>query len=306
VADDAQHGPDEEAVALIRGLLGQVRRLEIRARHLAEDMFAGSYRSVFKGAGIEFAEVRRYSPGDPISNIDWNVTARSGYPHVKQHADERQLTVLLAVDVSGSVEFGSLDRRKQDVAAEIAGLIAFSAIRNNDRVGLLMFSDAVEMFIPPEKGRRQGLRVIREMLHHRPQSRGTDIAEALEFVSRVLTRRAIVFLISDFHDEAYLRPMSVAARRHDLVAVRLIDPRERDLPAVGLLELIDAEDGTHLLVDTSSETYRLRLQAVLADRREEQRQEMTRRGVDLIDVPTDGTAIDPLARFFEQRRRRLR
>ena len=306
MADDAQRGPDDEAVALIRGLLGQVRRLEIRARHLAEDMFAGSYRSVFKGAGIEFAEVRRYSPGDPISNIDWNVTARSGYPHVKQHADERQLTVLLAVDVSGSVEFGSLDRRKQDVAAEVAGLLAFSAIRNNDRVGLLMFADAVEMFIPPEKGRRQGLRVIREMLHHRPRSRGTDIAEALEYVSRVLTRRAIVFLISDFHDEAYLRPMSVAARRHDLVAVRLIDPRERDLPAVGLLELIDAEDGSHLLVDTSSKEYRDRLQAVLAERREEQRLEMTRRGVDLIDVPTDGTAVDPLARFFEQRRRRLR
>lgn len=306
MADGAQHGPDEEAVALIRGLLGQVRRLEIRARHLAEDMFAGSYRSVFKGSGIEFAEVRRYSAGDPISNIDWNVTARTGFPHVKQHADERQLTVLLAVDISGSVEFGSTDRRKQDVAAEVAGLLAFSAIRNNDRVGLLMFADAVEMFIPPEKGRRQGLRVIREMLHHHPRSRGTDIAEALEFVSRVLTRRAIVFLISDYHDDGYLRPMSVAARRHDLVAVRLIDPRERDLPAVGLVEFVDAEDGTHLLLDTSSEHYRQRLQALLSERREEQRLEMTRRGVDVIDVPTDGTAVDPLVRFFELRRRRLR
>lgn len=309
VADEQRPGTDDrsdESVALIRSLLGQVRRLEIRARHLAEDMFAGSYRSVFKGSGIEFAEVRRYTAGDPVSNIDWNVTARTGYPHVKEHVDERQLTVLLAVDVSGSVEFGSTERRKQDVAAEVAGLLAFSAIRNNDKVGLMMFADEVEMYIPPEKGRRQGLRVIREMLAHRPRSRGTDIAEALEFVSRVMTRRAIVFLISDFHDEAYLRPMSVAARRHDLVAVRLIDPRERDLPPAGLVEMIDAEDGSHLLVDTSSKEYRRMLQGVLAARRAEQRREMTRRGVDLIDVPTDGTAVDPLVEFFELRRRRLR
>lgn len=297
---------DEQSVAMIRSLLGQVRRLEIRARHLAEDMFAGSYRSVFKGSGIEFAEVRRYSAGDPISNIDWNVTARTGFPHVKQHVDERQLTVLLAVDVSGSVEFGSVDRRKQDVAAEVAGLLAFSAIRNNDKVGLLMFADEVEMFIPPEKGRRQGLRVIREMLHHRPRTRGTSIGGALEFVSRVLNRRAIVFLISDFHDEGYLRPMSVAARRHDLVGVRLIDPRERDIPPAGLVEMVDAEDGAHVLVDTSSAQYRRHLLGVMAARRAEQRREMIRRGVDVIDIPTDGSAIDPLARFFELRRRRLR
>jgi uncharacterized protein (DUF58 family) len=306
VADGEHPERDDQSVAMIRSLLGQVRRLEIRARHLAEDMFAGSYRSVFKGSGIEFAEVRRYSAGDPISNIDWNVTARAGYPHVKQHVDERQLTVLLAVDVSGSVEFGSTDRRKQDVAAEVAGLLAFSAIRNNDKVGLLMFADEVEMYIPPEKGRRQGLRVIREMLAHRPRSRGTDIGGALEYISRVLTRRAIVFLISDFHDEAYLRPMSVAARRHDLVGVRLIDPRERDLPPAGLVEMVDAEDGSHLLVDTSSEQYRGTMRALLGARRDEQRREMTRRGVDLIDVPTDGTAIDPLVEFFELRRRRLR
>jgi uncharacterized protein (DUF58 family) len=305
VPEEEPAGQRDESIALIRGLLGQVRRLEIRARHLAEDMFAGSYRSVFKGSGIEFAEVRRYAAGDPIGNIDWNVTARTGYPHVKQHVDERQLTVLLAVDVSGSVEFGSVDRSKQDVAAELAGLLAFSAIRNNDRVGLVMFADEVEMFIPPEKGRRQGLRVIREMLAHRPRSRGTDIAEALEFISRVLTRRAVVFLISDFHDDAYLRPMSVAARRHDLIAVRLIDPLERSLPAAGLVEMIDAEDGSHLLIDTSPDEYRQRLTSVLATQRAEERREMTRRGVDLIDVPTDGSAVDPLMEFFELRRRRL-
>ncbi len=306
MARDGLSPHDDEAVALTRRLLAQVRRLEIRARHLAEDLFAGSYRSVFKGSGIEFAEVRRYSPGDPIGDIDWNVTARTGYPHVKEHVDERELTVLLVVDASGSVDYGSIDRRKQDVAAEVAGLLAFSAIRNNDKVGLVMFADQVDMYIPPEKGRQQGLRVIREMLHHRPRGSGTDIAEALEFVGRVLTRRAIVFLISDFHDEGFLRELSVAARRHDLIAVRLIDPRERDLPAAGLVELVDAEDGTHLLLDTVSEDFRRRLAADLAVQREEQGLEMTRRGVDLIELPTDGSAVDPLVRFFDLRRRRLR
>lgn len=295
-----------DAAALTAQLLRQVRRLEIRARHMAEDMFAGSYRSVFKGAGIEFSEVRRYYPGDAIGNIDWNVTARAGYPHVKQHVDERQLTVVLVVDVSGSVEFGSLDRRKQDVAAEVGGLLAFSAIRNHDNVGLVMFTTAVEKYIPPDSGRTQGLRVIRELLHHEAQGRGTSIAEALEFVSRVLTRRAIVFLISDFHDEDFWRPMSVAAKRHDLIAVRLIDPRERALPDAGLVELVDAESDWHLLLDTGSPEYRDALREMLEDRRRDQNRQMARRGVDVIDVPTDGSPIDPLVRFFERRRRRLR
>ncbi len=301
---DEEH--DGDAAALTAHLLRQVRRLEIRARHLAEDMFAGSYRSVFKGSGIEFSEVRRYYPGDAIGNIDWNVTARTGYPHVKQHVDERQLTVLLAVDISGSVEYGSLDRRKQDVAAEVAGLLAFSAIRNKDNVGLLMFATEVEKYIRPDSGRRQGLRVIREMLHHTPEDRGTDIGGALEFVSRVLTRRAIVFLISDFHDEDFWSPMSVAATRHDLIAVRLIDPRERGLPDAGLVELMDSETDRHVLVDTSSRAYRRRLVELMAQRRMQQDEQMLRRGVDVIDVPTDGTAVDPLLRFFDRRRRRLR
>lgn len=303
---DERDARDEEAMALTARLLRQVRRLEIRARHLVEDIFAGSYRSVFKGSGIEFAEVRRYYAGDPVSNVDWNVTARMGYPHVKEHVDERQLTVMLAVDMSGSVEYGSLDRRKQDVAAEVAGLLSFSAIRNSDRVGLVLFTEAVEMYIPPEKGRRQGLRVIRELLHHPPERSGTDIGEALEFISRVLTRRAIIFLVSDFHDEGYLRPLSVAARRHDLIAVRLLDPRERELPPAGLVEFRDAEHGEHVLVDTASEEYRARLREALEVQREQQASELRRRGVDLIDLPTDGSAVDPLVRFFELRRRRLR
>lgn len=297
---------NDDAAALTARLLRQVRRLEIRARHMAEDLFAGSYRSVFKGAGLEFSEVRRYYPGDAISNIDWNVTARAGYPHVKQHMDERLLTVVLVVDVSGSVQYGSLDRRKRDVAAEVGGLLAFSAIRNHDNVGLMMFTTSVEKYLAPNSGRTQGLRVIRELLHHEAEGRGTDIAGALEFVSRVLTRRAIVFLISDFHDEDFWRPMSVAAKRHDLIAVRLVDPRERTLPDVGLVELVDAETDRHLVLDTGSEDYRRALEALLEERRRKQNQQMARCGVDIIEVPTDGSPIDPLARFFERRRRRLR
>lgn len=297
---------NDDAAALTARLLRQVRRLEIRARHMAEDLFAGSYRSVFKGAGLEFSEVRRYYPGDAISNIDWNVTARAGYPHVKQHMDERLLTVVLVVDVSGSVQYGSLDRRKRDVAAEVGGLLAFSAIRNHDNVGLMMFTTSVEKYLAPDSGRTQGLRVIRELLHHEAEGRGTDIAGALEFVSRVLTRRAIVFLISDFHDEDFWRPMSVAAKRHDLIAVRLVDPRERTLPDVGLVELVDAETDRHLVLDTGSEDYRRTLETLLEERRRKQNQQMARCGVDVIEVPTDGSPIDPLARFFERRRRRLR
>ncbi len=297
---------NDDAAALTARLLRQVRRLEIQARHMAEDMFAGSYRSVFKGTGIEFSEVRRYYPGDAISNIDWNVTARAGYPHVKQHVDERQLTVVLVVDVSGSVQYGSLDRRKRDVAAEVGGLLAFSAIRNHDNVGLVMFTTSVEKYLAPDSGRTQGLRVIRELLHHEAEGRGTDIARALEFVGRVLTRRAIVFLLSDFHDEDFWRPMSVAAKRHDLIAVRLVDPRERTLPDVGLVELVDAETDRHLVLDTGSEDYRRALEALLEERRRKQNQQMARCGVDVIEVPTDGSPIDPLVRFFERRRRRLR
>lgn len=297
---------NDDAAALTARLLRQVRRLEIQARHMAEDMFAGSYRSVFKGTGIEFSEVRRYYPGDAISNIDWNVTARAGYPHVKQHVDERQLTVVLVVDVSGSVQYGSIDRRKRDVAAEVGGLLAFSAIRNHDNVGLVMFTTSVEKYLAPDSGRTQGLRVIRELLHHEAEGRGTDIARALEFVSRVLTRRAIVFLLSDFHDEDFWRPMSVAAKRHDLIAVRLVDPRERTLPDVGLVELVDAETDRHLVLDTGSEDYRQALEALLEERRRKQNQQMARCGVDVIEVPTDGSPIDPLVRFFERRWRRLR
>jgi len=295
---------DDAATQFSRELLARVKRLEIRTSHLADDLFAGSYRSVFRGRGMEFSEVRRYYAGDPINSIDWNVTARMGYPHVKVHIDERELTVLLVVDASGSVDFGSGDTSKQELAAEVAGLLTFSAMRNNDKVGLMMFTDEVEKYIAPDKGRKQALRIIREMLAHKPESPGTNIGAALEMVSRVLHRRAIVFLISDFHDDAYLRPMSVAAKRHDLVGVRLVDPTERAMPPAGLVEFEDAETGTHRLVDTSSAEFRLAFEAALAARREEQDTEMTKRGVDIVRVDTDDSPVDALVRFFELRARR--
>ncbi len=286
-------------------LLRRVKRLEIRTSHLADDLFAGSYKSVFRGRGMEFSEVRRYYAGDPVNSIDWNVTARVGYPHVKVHVDERELTVLLVVDASGSVEFGSGAQTKQETAAEVAGLLAFSALRNNDKVGLMMFTDEVEKYLAPDTGRKQATRIIRELLHHKPQQRGTNIAEALEMVSRVLKRRAIVFLISDFHDDAYLRPMAVAAKRHDLVAVRLVDPLERELPAAGLVEVVDAETGDHYLVDTSGEEMRSKYAGLLEDRRAEQDAEMLRRGVDVVRVDADTSAVDALVRFFDLRSRRI-
>lgn len=297
--------PRDEATALTRELLRRVRRLEIRTSRVADDLFAGSYKSVFRGRGMEFSEVRRYYAGDPVNSIDWNVTARVGYPHVKVHVDERELTVLLVVDASGSVEFGSGAETKQETAAEVAGLLAFSALRNNDKVGLMMFTDEVEKYLAPDTGRKQATRIIRELLHHKPRQRGTNIAEALEMVSRVLKRRAIVFLISDFHDEAYLRPMGVAAKRHDLVAVRLVDPLERELPAAGLVEVVDAETGEHHLVDTSDEEMRRRYADVLEARRAEQDAEMLRRGVDVVRVDADSSAVDALVRFFDLRSRRI-
>jgi uncharacterized protein (DUF58 family) len=274
--------PEDEAVALTRELLRRVRRLEIRTSRVADDLFAGSYKSVFKGRGIEFSEVRRYYPGDEVRDIEWNVTARTGYPHVKQHVDERELTVMLVVDASGSVEFGSVDRSKQDVAVEVAGLLAFSAIRNNDKVGLVMFTEEVEKYIAPDKGRRQVLRLIREMLHHQPQKRGTNIAEAMD-----------------------LRPVSVAAKRHDLIAVRLIDPRERGMPRAGIVEFYDAEAGQHVLIDTSRPEFGKAFEQRTARKRETETSDLVRRGVDVIDVHTDESAIEPLVRFFELRARRI-
>lgn len=291
---------------LPREILRQIRRLQLRARRAVEDLLGGEYHSVFKGAGIAFDEVRAYQPGDDVRAIDWNVTARMGTPFIKRFVEERELTVLLLVDVSGSNEFGSRARLKREVAAELAAVLAFSAVANNDRVGLVQFSDRVERFVPPRKGTRHVLRVIRDVLFFEPQHRGTSLAEGLDFLNRVQRRRAVVFLFSDFMDDGYERALKRAARRHDLIAVSLNDPLESELPATGFLQLADAETGQHFLLDAGSRAVREAYQSASRRRREDLRQFLRATRTDLIEVSTDGGHLDALTGFFRQRERRLR
>lgn len=287
-------------------LLRNVRHIEIRTDRLSNDFFAGGYHSVFKGLGLEFSEVRSYTPGDDVRTIDWNVTARTGKPHVKSFVEERELTVMLVVDGSGSLGFGSQERSKAEAAAEVCALLAFSAIKNNDKVGLVIFTNDVELHLPPRKGRRQVLRVIREVLYYQTRQRGTNLRRALEVTTRALTRRAVVFVISDFRDEGYLEALTVAERRHDVIAVEITDPRERDLGRVGLIELEDAETGARVLVDGSSAALRARIAAQEERASQERASVFAARGVDLVQVSTAASPVDPLLQFVERRRRRLR
>ena len=287
-------------------VLRQIRRLHFRARRSVEDLLGGEYHSVFKGAGIAFDEVREYQPGDDVRAIDWNVTARMGHPFIKRYIEERELTVLLVIDWSGSQFFGTSRHEKKDVAAEIAAILAFSAIANNDRVGLLGFTDRIERFIPPRKGIRHVLRLLREVLCCQPQGRGTSLRGALDFVSRVLHRRAIVFLISDFLSEDFEVPLKRTARKHDLVGIRITDAREEELPAVGLLEIEDAETGSRRLLNTSNRMVRKSLEEQ-AGRRSQDLHRLARAArFDLIEMSTDGSHLDALVRFFQQRERRLK
>lgn len=287
-------------------ILRQIRRLQLRARRAVENLLGGEYHSVFKGAGIAFEEVREYQPGDDIRTIDWNVTARMGHPFVKRFIEERELTVLLVVDCSGSQFFGTQLQQKKEVAAELAAVLAFSAASNNDRVGLIQFTDRVEHFVPPRKGIRHILRLIRDVLFFQPQHRGTSLREALDYLNRVVRRRVIVFFMSDFlgndHEKAFKR----AGRRHDLVAVRITDPREEKLPAVGLLELEDGETGRRLIVDTRSPAVRNQFAERAIQRREAIRTLCRAAGSDLIEVSTDGGHLDALLRFFRLREHRSR
>jgi uncharacterized protein (DUF58 family) len=291
---------------LPREVLRQIRRLQLKARRAVEDLLGGEYHSVFKGSGIAFEEVRAYQPGDDIRTIDWNVTARMGQPFVKRYIEERERTVLLAVDASGSQQFGTRPQLKREVAAELAAVLAFSAIANNDRVGLMQFTDEVEHFLPPRKGTRHVLRLIRDVLFWRPARRGTSLRGALDFANRVLRRRAVVFFFSDFLDRDYERAFRRAGRRHDLIAVRIADPNEEDLPPVGLLDLQDAESGRHVLVDTNDAAVRQAYHDAALARREEYRRLTRSAGVDSIEASTVGDHLDALIRFFRLRERRLR
>jgi uncharacterized protein (DUF58 family) len=291
---------------LPREVIRQIRRLQLRARRAVEDLLGGEYHSVFKGTGIAFEEVRAYQPGDDIRTIDWNVTARMGHPFIKRFIEERELTVVLVVDCSGSHQFGTRAQQKREVAAELAAVLAFSAISNNDRVGLVQFTDRIERFLPPRKGTRHVLRLIRDVLFYQPEHRRTSLREGLDFLNRVLHRRTIVFLLSDFLDRGFESAFKRTGRRHDLIAIRISDPCEEDLPAVGLLDLEDAETGQRLLLDTNSSVVRQAFRAAADERRAALRQLSRQAHVDLIDVSTDGGHLDALIRFFRLRERRLR
>jgi uncharacterized protein (DUF58 family) len=287
-------------------VMRQIRRLHLRARRAVQTLLGGEYHSAFKGTGLSFEEVREYQPGDDVRGIDWNVTARMGAAFIKRYVEERELTVILAVDVSGSQRFGTQQQPKRTVAAELAALVAFCAISNNDRVGLMAFTDKVERYVPPNKGTRHVLRLLRDILFFEPERTGTDLTVALDHLNKAQKRRAIVFLISDFHGDGFTDSLRRAARQHDLIAVRVADPREQAWPNVGLVRVEDAETGRQRLIDTSSRGFRDGFAARAAERRAAFLKVARGAQADLIDVSTDGTHFDALLRFFRSRDRRNR
>jgi len=286
-------------------VLKQVKLLELRTRGLVNSLFSGEYRSVFKGQGMEFSEVREYQPGDEVRSIDWNVTARMQRPYVKRYIEERELTVMLAVDVSGSERFGTRRRFKSELASELAAVLAMSAIRNNDRVGALMFTDRIEHVVPPRKGRRHALRLIRDLLGFEPAGRGTDIPAATDYLIKMLGHKAIIFLVSDFLSSGIERPLKLLAQRHDLVAVTVEDPSERTLPDVGLVRLVDPETGETLDVDTSDARVRAQFDATVSEDADRRRHLLRRLAIDEIAVRTDSGIMEPLLRFFRTREMRI-
>lgn len=289
-------------------LMKKINRIEIRTRRLVDDSFAGEYHSVFKGRGMAFDEVRPYQFGDEIRTIDWNVTARTGEPHVKQYVEERELTVLLLVDASASEDFGSVDRFKRELAAELTAVLSFAATTNSDRVGLLIFTDQIELYIPPRKGRRHVLRLIRELLAFKPASSGTDIKLALENANQLLKRRSVIFLISDFlaDPDTYYKALSIISRKHDVIAVDLHDPLESEIDDVGILALEDPETNEILWVDTSNPAWRSAFQQRTTQLEESKNSNFKHAGIDRIAIGTEEEYTTPLASFFRDRARKIR
>jgi len=287
-------------------ILRQVKLLELRTRGLVNSLFTGEYHSVFKGQGMEFAEVREYQPGDEVRSIDWNVTARMRHPYVKRYIEERELTVMLAVDLSGSSRFGTVNRFKSELATELSAVLAMSGVRNNDRVGALLFTDKVEHVVPPGKGRRHALRLIRDILVYEPAGSGTDIAGAADYLVKMLGHHSIIFMISDFLGTDFERPIKLLAQRHDVVAVTMEDPRELTLPDVGLARFTDPETGFTLNADTSDPHVRAKFEETVREEGEARRRIFRRLGIDEIVVRTDGGYIDALLRFFRLREQRGR
>jgi uncharacterized protein (DUF58 family) len=285
-----------------------VRLIEIRSRKLVNDSYAGEYQSVFKGRGMEFDEVRPYNPGDEVRTIDWNVTARTGDLYVKRFVEERELTLMLLVDASASEDFGSSQRFKRELAAEIGGVLAFSATNNNDKIGLLIFTDQIELYIPPRKGKKHVLRIIRELLAFKPSGRGTDIKLALDTVNRILKRRSVIFLLSDFlaDPSRYKDPMAITNRRHDLIAIEFHDRLEREFAGLGLVVLEDPESGLIQQVDTSDKRWQTGYRDSMSRLDTQKRQVLMEANVDHIRIRTDEEYTIPLTRFFQDRAKRIR
>jgi uncharacterized protein (DUF58 family) len=289
-----------------KNLLRHVRRIEIRTTKLVNSLFGGEYHSVFKGQGIEFADVREYVPGDDIRTIDWNLTARFQHPFVKKYMEERELTVVFLVDCSASTQFGSREKLKSETIAETCALLAFSAWKNNDKVGLLSFTDRIEKYIAPRKGRSRILRVIREILYPAVSGTGTNIQLVLEFMNRVLRRRAIVFLISDFLSPQFSKPLRILARKHDLIAVKVTDPLEKNFPKAGFVSLKDAETGKTVVLNTGTKKWREEYRRLAEERAFKLDGEFKSARVDQIDIELGQNTVDPILRFFKEREKRFR
>lgn len=283
-------------------LLRRVRRLEIKTRALTNNIFAGEYHSAFKGRGMSFAEVREYQPGDDVRDIDWNVTARMNKPFIKVFEEERELTLMLVVDLSASQRFGTQNRTQRELTAEIAATLAFSAMQNNDKVGVIFFTDRIEKFIPPQKGRKHVLYIIRELLNFEPTGKRTDIGTAMKYLTKVMTKRSIAFVMSDFLDAGnFEQPLLVAARKHDLVALRIYDNRMAQLPDVGLIKIVDAETGHEQFVDTSSSIVRKQQEIWWRTEQEKLNQLLHKNGVDLASIATNNDYVKPLMNLFARR-----
>lgn len=289
---------------LTKELLKQVRQIEIRTKGLVNQVFSGEYHSVFKGRGMEFSEVREYQFGDDIRNIDWNVTARLGHPYIKVFEEERELTVMLLVDLSGSLMFGSVSKTKQRIAAELTAILAFSALKNNDKVGLILFTDKIEKFVPPRKGKKHVLRIIRDVLSFEPEGKATNLKGALEYMNNAIKKKSIAFLLSDFMDEGYEKILRIVGRKHDLIGIVLDDRREKEIPNIGLVKLADAETGAERWIDTGSKRVRTQM---LSDRNEREKIRnsiFVKSNLDRIEVTTGSNYIQPLVQFFRRREKR--
>jgi len=285
-------------------LIKKIRQIQIYTSRAVNASFAGQYESVFKGRGMQFDEVREYTPGDDIRTIDWNVTARTGKPYIKRFIEEREMTVMFAVDLSASGDFGTVNKMKNELAAEFCAVLAFAATKNNDKVGLLIFTDRIELYIPPKKGLRHMLRLIRELLYFKMHKRRTNIPQALDYLAKVLCKRATVFLVSDFIETDFKKPLSLLNKRHDVIAVSVRDRAEIALPGIGLIEFADAETGQTILIDTSSKKFRNQYSSTSAERFDELKNMLRMINVDCIDINTEKSYIQDLVRFFHMRHRR--